>query len=209
MGVLGQKLISIRSHLTGKCLHTWFRWKKWYPLSEWISKPLTHAKDFLLKSVKHFGIHLCQCLSLFCWAWRLLLGIFFFPLNALDHSSYICLQHYLLSLLTHWDLQLGCRVYIIIMVGKTLSAAMSTAENHCKFKCLVRHAQVSEFCSSRNCARLCCPETTRSSWESTLNLEPYVSCARQCDPQTSPSPRARKRCPIYSSHYRNKDVSPD
>lgn len=64
-------------------------------------------------------------LSLETSAW-----IFFsFPLNALDHSSYICLQHYLLSLLTHWDLQLGCRVYIIIMVGKTLSAAMSTAEN--------------------------------------------------------------------------------
>lgn len=134
MGVLGQKLIiSIRNHLTGKCLQMCFRWKKWCPLSEWISEHVTYAKDFLLTSIKHFEIRLCQCLPLFCWVWRLLLGLFFsFPLNALDHSSYICLQHYLLSLLTHWHLQLGCRVYIIIMVGKTLSAAMSAAVNHCK-----------------------------------------------------------------------------
>lgn len=70
-----------RNHLTGKCLHTWFRWKKWCPLSEWISEHLTYAKDFLLKSVKHFGIYLCQCLPLFCWAWRPLLGLFSFSLE--------------------------------------------------------------------------------------------------------------------------------
>lgn len=60
------------------------------------------------------------------------MDFFPFPWNALDHSSYICLQHSLLSLLALWDLQLRCRVCIIIMAGETFSAATSTAVHLCK-----------------------------------------------------------------------------
>lgn len=80
-------------------------------------------------------------LSLETSAW----AFFSFPLNALDHSSYICLQHYLLSLLTHGDLQLGCRVHVIIVVGKTLSAAMSTAVNHCKLSAWLNTSRSPSF----------------------------------------------------------------
>lgn len=67
--------------------------------------------------------------------------------------------------------------------------------------------QVFGFCSSS--ARLCCPEKMYRSWVSALYLEPYVPYARQCDRQTSPSPRAKKRCLIYSLPYRNKDDNAD
>lgn len=59
--IRAETYISIRNHLTGKCLHMWFRWKKWSPLSEWISEHLTYAKDFPLTSIKHFEICLCLC----------------------------------------------------------------------------------------------------------------------------------------------------
>lgn len=190
MGVLGQKLIiSIRNHLIGKCLHMWFRWEKWRPLSEWISEHLTYAKDFLLMPIKHFGIHLCPCLLLFCWVWRLLLGLFFsFPWNALDHSSWICLQQYLLSLLTHWDLQLRCRVFVIIMVGKTLSATMSTAVHHCKLNAWLNTSRSLSFVPLGIVQGFAVLKKHGEIWYLPCKLKPYVSYPRQCDPQISPSP---------------------
>lgn len=88
--------------------HTW--WKKWWPLSEWISEHLTYAKDFLLTSLKHCEIHLCQCLPVVCWVWRLLLGLFFlFPwmpwiTAATSVCSTICC-HCLLTGTFSWDVE--------------------------------------------------------------------------------------------------------
>lgn len=65
------------------------------------------------------------------------LDFLFFPLNALDQSSHVLLQHYLLSLPTHWDLQLGCTVHVIIVGGRILSAPVSTAVNQCNLSALL------------------------------------------------------------------------
>lgn len=96
------------------------------------------CKRLPLTSLEHVGKPLCQCLPLVCWICILLLGFLFsLPLNALAHSSYILLQHSLLSWFTHWDPQLGCTVHVTIVVGKILSAGMSTAVNQCKLSALL------------------------------------------------------------------------
>ena len=96
---------------------------------------------------------------------------FFFPLNALDHSSYILLPHCLLSLLVHWDPQLGCTVHVIIVVGKIRSAAMSTAVNQCKLSALLNMSRslgfvppgiVQDFAVLKQCTAVECLRRTLS-----------------------------------------------
>lgn len=101
---------------------------------------------------------------------------FFFPLNALDHSSYILLQHNLLSLLTHWDPQLGRTVHVIIVVGKILSAAMSTAVNQCKLSALLNRCRslgfvppVQDFAVLKKCTEVGCLPCTLSHMCPTLD----------------------------------------
>lgn len=73
--------------------------------------------------------------------------ISFFPLNAPDHSSYILLQHYVMSMLTHWGPLLRHTVHVITVVGTILSAAMSTAVSQCKVTAILHKSRSLGFAS--------------------------------------------------------------